>query len=158
MDMLPVICGLVAGYMLILILIIAENRKHPPSIERIKGNSGNAESYIVSVIRFNRGWGMSYSEFCFHKGKDGKYRLKTSVIAMIFRVVALGFCLLLWIEVIKIQWNSILRHPGLFIPSYLILFFLNLGLFIVPESPRIIARIYFYKYMKKHGKNKRIGL
>ena len=125
MDVMPIICGIIVGYMLILIPIIVENRKHPPSIERVKGNSGNAESYIVSVLRFNRGWGMSYSKFCFNKGKDGKYRLKTSVIGMIFRVFVIVFFLSLWIGVIQMQWNSILRHPGMMIPSYLGLFFLN---------------------------------
>ena len=40
----------------------------------------DGENYIVSVLRFNRGWGMSYSRFCFGKGKDGKYSYITTIV------------------------------------------------------------------------------
>jgi len=153
MDVLLTFCVAVAVYILIFIFIIVENRKYPPSIERVKGETNNSESYIVSI--WNYTIGMRYSEYCFCKGKDGKYRLKNCVIGGIIRFVLGGIFLSYWIGIIESTWNMIMRNPKIYIPGYLAIFFLLVGILLVLDSPRIVARIYFYKYMKNHRKNKR---
>ncbi len=81
MDVLITFCEVLAVYILILIFIIVGHRKHPPSVERVKGKTNYSESYIVSV--WNNSRVKCYYEYCFYKGKDGKYRLKMEVIDVI---------------------------------------------------------------------------
>lgn len=135
-----------------LILIIIENKKRPPFIEKGETGKKNRECYSVSVWTvITKGPG-GYHQYDFVKRKNGKYRLKIySVLEWISGLAYFSF----YIWLIEYHWDAIMKYPKMEIPSFLGFFLLFLCMWAALNNASIVARIYFHKYMKTHIKGKR---
>lgn len=147
MNVFLAYCETLVIYISIIVLIIIFNRKHPPFIEKEGGNK-SSECYIVSVWTFIKGGHSAYREYYFVKRKNGKYRLKYSFFDWINWLIIMGVYLPLSIWIIEHQWNSISGYPKSLILSYIGILFLLAILLTILNNSKIVARIYFYKYMK----------
>lgn len=149
MNSFLIFCGVFAIYILVNVLAITNHRKHPPFIEKGETGKKNPECYIVSVWTVGKGSAF-YLDYKFVKRKNGKYRLKFyPVLEWIVGVAYLS----LYIRFT--DWDAILKYPKTLLPLDLVLFLAWLDILIILDNAPIVARIYFYKYMKKHVKGKR---
>lgn len=144
-------CGAIAVLILATVLAITGHKSHPPFIEKVE-NGKNPECYAVTVWTVTKpGWN-GYHQYEFVKRKNGKYRLKFYPIFEWFG--GIGY-LSLYIGVIADAWDSILKYPETLLLPHLILFLAFMDVWFLLNNASIVARIYFYKYMKNPKNHKK---
>lgn len=125
------------------------NKKNPPYIEK-RGNKDKPDFYIVKTIAAFKNGGCAYIGYTFVKKKNGKYRIKYSILdlfSIIFSVGVLeGLCIWMFVRYLinsvePIDITSIIAAFFLFVFMAVLLVLLHIS--------KIVAYVYFRKYIKR---------
>ena len=136
------------------LLWYSANKKCPPIVEKGDDKS-KPDFYIVKAIALYRSGGYSYCTYTFVKKKDGKYKLKLSLLDIlsimisVFMLEGLFFWLFIGYLVNSVEPIDI----KIVITSFFLFIFISWFLVLLHVS-EIVAVIYFRKYIKRERKAK----
>ena len=129
------------------------NKKYPPLIKK-GDNKDKDDFYIVKTFTVARFGG--YIEHTIVKKKNGKYRLKYSILYILFIIFTVGILVgpVIWLFI-----NYLINHVEPIdiknILLFLFAFVFTVALSAILHISVIVAWIYFNKYIKRQKSKKR---
>ena len=145
MDYIKIIIYVVFFYSLSFIMLKLLLKKFPPYLTKESKTSDNIIVYAPYVIRHGSG---GYIDYIFVKRKNGKYRMKLSIIDLIVTSVTFIGWFGIYFYVIfsnKLNPNDITIEMVLL---FILLFVVFATVFMMLHISKVIALIYFKKLVK----------
>ena len=129
------------------VLMMLIYHKNPPYVSKNDKNRYN-DSISVFVYTIFRHGTSFYLEYIFIKRKNGKYRLRFSVFDFICVWLSMVAFVGLYVGLLIYNGHIITDYPDIGIPFFIALLITLVALYILINISRMVARIYFKKFIK----------
>ena len=153
MDLLVSVGSLMLVIIADILLYFLVLRRTPPYIKNTAGSRCSDDCIVCSYAVIRHGTG-HYVEYHFVRRKNGRYRLKYSVLDWIMTIIVWGGFGTMYVWLVYNEFDGIIRYPEVAV-GYAAIGAGLASLGCLLTFSRITARIYFRRYRKQFVSRKK---